>query len=132
TDSAPFWPSFERITRPWQRTVLFFCPEISSGISKTISISVLSGNRWGPCRSTPDWLKFSITPSYQLPKFLTRWRTGVCSLSRLALGTHVGFLACDRPRRLVVVGSGTVCTRSLRRMVDQSYLYSAAQTRQTW
>src|SRR2546425_12389657 len=28
---------------PWQRTLLFFCPEISSGISKTISTSVLSG-----------------------------------------------------------------------------------------
>ena len=39
-----------RITRPWQTTLRFFWPEISSGISNTISIRAFTGSGCGPLK----------------------------------------------------------------------------------
>src|SRR5262249_34071002 len=122
-----------RVIRPWHKTLLFFCPEISSGISKTISTRVFSGKRVGPFTKTPDWLKFSIVPSFHVPRFFTRYLTGEFILILRARGTHVGLRACGRRRDGEAVASCASCaTRSVRFIVAQSYLYSAAHNRQTW
>ncbi len=71
-ESLGLGASFRRITRPWQTTLLFFCPEISSGISNTISINAFTGSCCGPLNSTPLWLMFSMIPSYQVLVLLTR------------------------------------------------------------
>src|SRR5581483_4956184 len=124
--------SFDRIMRAWQSTLLFFWPDISSGISKTISTSALSGSCSEPWNRTPDWLIFSMIPSAQVPRFLTRYRTGVSNFNLRARGTQVGFLVWARR---LVAGSpddAPASTRPIRRMVFQSYLYSAAHNRQIW
>ena len=121
TSSSVSRASFARITLPWQSTLLFFCPEISSGISNTISINALDGSGCGPRNNTPDWLMFSVVPWYHVLMFLTRNRIGTFSFNLRARGTHDGLRLVFR-RTVVVTSPSGSCTRAVRRMVFQSYL----------
>src|SRR4029077_7658017 len=100
--------SLVRISLPWQSTALFFCPEISSGISKISSTSAFAGSCCGPCNSTPDWLMFWIRPSYQVLRFFPRYRTGSFDRRRRARGIQVGCFLLERRRTGVVSAIGSV------------------------
>ena len=115
---------------PGRLRCCFLAGSFSSGISKTISIRALTGSCCGPLKSTPLWLMFSMTPfvpgagtvdavaQRNVELQASRpWHPSGPFFARVAAAHGRFRLACS--------------TRWVRRMVVQSYLYSAAQMRQT-